>query len=140
MKKSRQILNIGYSPRRQVFLLSGLYPYELIEAMGLSAGFLDGEIKDMPSAIDAMAMAAWLANGVLSSGMLSFQENDAIGLSAGLSDGTLKVVFVSSTLDKEAIGLSGGLSNGTLKVVLVTNTMQTEAIGLSAGFNNGTLS
>lgn len=140
MKKSRQILNIGYSPRRQVFLLSGLYPYELVEAIAVSAGFLDGQIKDQPSAKDAMGLSAGFNNGALSSGYLALQDRDAMGMSGGFNDGVLKVVLVTNTMQTEAMGLSGGFSDGTLKVVLVTNTMQTEAFGLSGGFNNGTLS
>ena len=128
------------APRNTVFWVSGLYPYEFVEAMGMTAGFLDGDLQYPPYSIDAMGLQAGVMNGSLSSGFLELSEKDAMGLSGGFSDGTLRSVFISTTLDKEAINISSGINDGTLKVVLVTNTMQTEAIGLSAGFNNGTLS
>ena len=34
-KRTRQILNIGYPPRKSVFWASGLYPYEFFEAIGV---------------------------------------------------------------------------------------------------------
>jgi hypothetical protein len=127
------------APRKTVFWVSGLYPYEFVEAMGMTAGFLDGDLQYPPYSIDAMGLQAGVLNGALSSGILTLGEKDAMGLSGGFSAGSLRTVFISITLGKEAINISGGFNNGTLKVVLVTNTMQTEAIGLSAGFNNGTL-
>lgn len=128
------------APRKTVFWVSGLYPYEFVEAMSMTAGFLDGDLQYPPYSIDAMGLQAGVMNGALSSGLLSLSEKDAMGLSGGFSDGSLRTVLTSTTLDKEAINISSGINDGTLKVVLVTNTMQTEAIGLSAGFNNGTLS
>lgn len=139
-KRTRQILNIGYPPRKSVFWVSGLYPYEFFEAIGVVAGFLDGEINYPPSSTDAMGLSAGFNNGALSSGYLALQDRDAMGLSGGFNDGVLKVVLVTNTMQTEAFGLSAGINDGTLKVVLVTNTMQTEAFGLSGGFNNGTLS
>ena len=128
------------APRKTVFWVSGLYPYEFVEAMGMTAGFLDGDLQYPPYSIDAMGLQAGVLNGALSSGLLSLSEKDALSLSGGVSDGSLRIVLTSTTLDKEAINISSGINDGTLKVVLVTNTMQTEAIGLSAGFNNGNLS
>lgn len=128
------------APRKTVFWVSGLYPYEFVESMGMTAGFLDGDLQYPPYSIDAMGLQAGVLNGALSSGFLELSEKDAMGLSGGFSDGSLQTVFISIALDKEAINISSGINDGTLKVVLVTNTMQTEAIGLSAGFNNGTLS
>lgn len=128
------------APRNTVFWVSGLYPYEFVESMGMTAGFLDGDLQYPPYSIDAMGLQAGVMNGALSSGFLELSEKDAMGLSGGFGDGSLRTVFISITLNKEAINISSGFNNGTLKVVLVTNTMQTEAIGLSAGFNNGTLS
>lgn len=127
------------APRKTVFWVSGLYPYEFVESMGMTAGFLDGDLQYPPYSIDAMGFQAGVMNGALSSGFLELSEKDAMGLSGGFSDGSLQTVFISTTLGKEAINISSGINDGTLKVVLVTNTMQTEAIGLSAGFNNGTL-
>ena len=128
------------APRKTVFWVSGLYPYEFVEAMGMTAGFLDGDLQYPPYSIDAMGLQAGVMNGSLSSGMLTLSEKDAVGLTSGFIDGSLRTALTSTTLDKEAINISSGFNNGTLKVVLVTNTMQTEAIGLSAGFNNGNLS
>ena len=131
------------APRKSVFWVSGLYPYEFVEAMGMAAGFLDGEIKYPPSTTDtdAMGLQAGVLDGTLRALLTSTTlDKDAMGLSGGINDGTLRTVLTSTTLDKEAISLSSGLNDGTLKVVLVTNTMQTEAFGLSAGFNNGSLS
>lgn len=128
------------APRKTVFWVSGLYPYEFVEAMGMTAGFLDGDLQYPPYSIDAMCLQAGVMNGALSSGFLALSEKDAMGLSGGLTDGSLRTVLTSTTLDKEAINMSSGLNDGTLKVVLVINTMQTEAVSMSAGFNNGTLS
>lgn len=128
------------APRKTVFWVSGLYPYEFVEAMGMTAGFLNGDLQYPPYSIDAMGLQVGIMNGSLSSGLLSLSEKDAMGLSGGFIDGSLRIVLISTTLDKDAINISSGLNDGTLKVVLVTNTLQTEAFGLSAGFNNGTLS
>ena len=127
------------APRKTVFWVSGLYPYEFVEAMSMTAGFLDGDLQYPPYSIDALGIQAGVMNGALSSGFLELSEKDAMGLSGGFSDGSLRPVFISITLGKDAINISSGFNNGTLKVVLLTNTVQTEAIGLSAGFNNGTL-
>lgn len=129
------------APRKTVFWVSGLYPYEFVEAMEMTAGFLDGAIKEAPSAKDAMGLQAGVFNGTLRALLTSTTlDKEAINMSSGINDGTLRTVLTSTTLDKEAINITSGINDGTLKVVLVTNTMQTEAIGLSAGFNNGTLS
>lgn len=128
------------APRKTVFWVSGLYPYEFAEAMSMTAGFLDGDLQYPPYSIDAIGLQAGVMNGALSSGFLELSEKDAIGLSGGFSDGSLRSVFISTTLGKEAINITSGFNNGTLNVVLITNTMQTEAFGLSGGFNNGTLS
>ena len=128
------------APRKTVFWVSGLYPYEFVEAMGMTAGFLDGDLQYPPYSIDAMGLQAGVLNGALSSGFLTLGEKDAMGMAGGFNDGLIRTVLISTTLDKEAINMSSGLNDGTLKVVLVTNTMQTEAFALSAGFNNGTLS
>ena len=131
------------APRNAVFWVSGLYPYEFVEAMGVAAGFLDGYLRDSASNtdIDAMGLQAGVLNGTLRALLTSTtMDKEAINMSSGLNDGTLRVLLTSTTLDKEAINMSSGLNDGTLKVVLITNTMQTEAIGLSAGFNNGNLS
>lgn len=128
------------APRKTVFWVSGLYPYEFVEAVGMTAGLLNGDLQYPPYSIDAMGLQAGVMNGTLSSGLLSLSEKDAMALSGGFINGSLRTVLTSTTLDKEAINISSGINDGTLKVVLLTNTVQTEAIGLSAGFNNGTLS
>ena len=139
-KTTRQILNIGHPEGRLLFMLSGPYPYELVESVRIVAGLMDGLLTTSPSSMDAIGLQSGFLDGSLSDALVSVSEKEAFGLSGGFNDGSVRVALISCPLDKEALGLSGGFNHGTLKVVLATNTMQTEAFGLSGGFNNGTLS
>ena len=136
------------APRNTVFWVSGLYPYEFVEAMGMTAGFLDGDLQYPPrntvfwvsglypyEFVEAMGMTAGFLDGDLQYPPYSI---DAMGLQAGVMNGSLSSGFLELS-EKDAMGLSGGFSDGTLRSVFISTTLDKEAINISSGINDGTL-